>query len=124
MRQAALAIALLVLGLSGKSEAQGLSQEMLMGRWCTDGASAVYAPTQLTIIFASGEQRVWHIRSIEIDGARMLVNFVEDGPNQSEAHRGVGFQTVYSNFAGDRMTQLPLQQDNGTTTPVRNFRRC
>ena len=124
MRQAVVAIALLVLGWSGRSEAQSLSQEMLMGRWCTDGASAVYAPTQLTIIFASGEQRVWHIRSIEIDGARMLVNFVEDGPNQSEANRGVGFQTVYSNFVGDRMSQLPMTQDNGAATPVRNFRRC
>jgi hypothetical protein len=124
MRQVVVAIALLVLGLSGRSEAQGLSQAMLMGRWCTDGASAVYSPTQLTIVFTSGQQRVWHIRSIEIDGARMLVNFVEDGPNQSEANRGVGFQTVYANFVGDRMSQLPMTQDNGAATPVRNFHRC
>jgi hypothetical protein len=118
------AIALAMVGLAGESGAQGLSSNTILGRWCTEVGSYTFTTNRLTVNFTNGGQRVLNITSIQVDGPKIIVNFAEDANVRTEANRGQGSHTTFSQFQGTGMVQVSEVQDNGVATPTRVFRRC
>lgn len=115
MRKAvATIVSLAMLGaLSGESDAQVLTTETLMGRWCTEGGAYLFTPTTLTVLRADGGKTVNPIASIDVQGTDIVVNW-----------RGKGGKTTFSNFAKDKMMQLPATFEDGSKSKGRAFHRC
>jgi hypothetical protein len=107
------------------SLARELTPDSLMGRWRADVGSYDFSPTEAVVtISRTGERRVLRIRSIEILKRTIVVNWVEDSAQNSEANRGKGSHTSYGRFTGNSMTQLSEPFDDGTIGPERRFHRC
>jgi len=124
MRRVIVAFGLAMVGLAGEACAQGLSSNAILGRWCTEVGSYTFTANRLTVDFTNGGQRVLQITSIQVDGPRIIVNFAEDANVRTEANRGQGSHTTFSQFSGGGMVQVSEVQDDGRTTPTRVFRRC
>jgi hypothetical protein len=117
--------ALAVLGvLGGESEAQALSSEMLMGRWCSNGGSYFFTPNRATITLSNGNQHVLHIRSIRIEGPNIIVTWQEDANIRVQANRGKGSETTFTQFTGGSLVQSSMKLPDGTSSPNRPFHRC
>jgi hypothetical protein len=109
----------------GGAQPQGLTRDSIMGKWCTEVGSYNFTSNRMIVTFASdGSTKQLDISRIEIDGPKIVVVWVQDATDNSEANRGKGSHTTFSNFVGDRMAQLSETTDSGTQTPVRQFRRC
>ncbi|HZQ00336.1 MAG TPA: hypothetical protein VFB13_12400 [Reyranella sp.] len=102
-----------------------LTPDTLMGRWRADIGSYDFSPTEAIVTIArTGERHVLRIRSIEVQRRTIVVNWAEDGAQNSAANRGKGSHTSYGRFTRHSMTQLPEMFDNGTMGPERTFHRC
>jgi hypothetical protein len=99
--------------LPGEGAAQELTNDSLMGRWCTEGGAYVFTPTALTVLRTDGGKIVNHIASIDIQGASIVVKW-----------QGKGGKTTFSKFEKDRMTQLPATFEDGSKSKPRAFHRC
>ena len=109
----------------GPAQAQTLTRETLLGRWCGTESTYIFTPTDLTVIFPnSSQQRVLHISSIDVDGPTIVVRWQEDSTKQRPEDRGKGSHTDFSNFSGNGMVQVPVKQGDGTMTIARPFHRC
>jgi len=116
MRNAAvmmMSLALLGALPSGKAAAQELKSDALMGRWCTEGGAYLVTPITLTVLRTDGTKTEYHITSIDIQGANVVVNW-----------RGKNGKTTFSKFEKDRMEQLPATFDDGSKSKGRAFHRC
>jgi len=106
-------VALLTLALAfvaGESNAKGLSAADLMGRWCGNTSTYTFTPSQLTVGFKTGQKKVLHIKSIEVQENYINVHWVEAS------------NTVFSNFKNDTMAQDA--NTYGDMGPKREFHRC
>src|ERR1700685_1581095 len=79
--------------IADQSNAEALSTDNLMGRWCGDTSTYTFTPTELTVTFKRGEPRVLHIKSIEVDESFINVFWVEAG------------NTIFSHFEKNAMIQ-------------------
>ncbi len=112
--------ALLILSLTQK-----LTPDSLMGIWRADIGSYDFTPTEAIVTIARTRKRhVLRIRSIEVEGQTIVVNWADDGAQNSVANRGKGSHTSFGRFGRHSMTQLSELFDDGTSGPERTFHRC
>lgn len=87
--------------------------DRLLGRWQADVGSYDFTPTEAVVTLARGRRRqVLPIRSIEIEGRKIVVNWAE------------GSHTSFGGFTGNSMCQLAEPLEDGTLAPQRRFHRC
>jgi len=112
-RRGAMLLAFAVVVAASEGNAQNLSTQSLMGRWCGDTTAYTFTPDQLVVTFFDGHpQRILRIQTINIgDDWIEVIWDPRDGQN-----------TVFNEFSGDRMAQQ--QQTAGDKGPRREFRRC
>lgn len=107
------------------SQRQKLTPDSLMGSWRADIGSYDFTPTEAIVTIArTGKRQVLRIRSIEVRGRKIVVNWAEDSAQNSETNRGKGSHTSYGRFRHNSMTQLSELFDDGTRSPERTFHRC
>jgi len=126
MRKAVVAIVSLVLSvaLAHESGAQGLSKEMLMGRWCTAAGSYFFEPDKFTVTTNAGRTFVLPIVSIEIKDATILVTWTPDSSVATDPKLGKTRTTTFGEFSGGNMAQPAGTSRDGSESPRREFHRC
>jgi len=77
------------------------------------GGAYLVTPTTLTVLRTDGTKTEYHITSMDIQGANIVVNW-----------RGKNGKTTFSKFEKDRMEQLPARFDDGSKSKGRAFHRC
>src|SRR5262249_14426024 len=109
---AAILLASLAMAAS-EANADTLSADTLMGRWCGDTTAYTFTQDKLVVTFFSdGGQRTLRIKKINVgDDWIEVVWDPRDGGN-----------TVFGEFTGDRMAQQPNTE--GDMGPRREFHRC
>lgn len=100
-----------------------IAMDAIMGHWCTANATYDFTEDKLTVK-SPRLLRVLHVKLYRIDGARIVVSFVEDDARQNPADRGRGSHATYSEFGGGRMLQMSEKRYDGSSTPNVELHRC